>query len=186
MSCDCSCIHQCELHPWLFFYTSIITKLVIISKIQKDSIGHWFAKYYSVIMLSSAKVVREKPTPRPVWNLPDKTYRNNLCGAKATHNIEYKSEPVDSYVNIYAGLLQGCTKIKALKEVHAHTIVIGLKQNSLIQSKLVSMYTVCHDLKDTRECIRMLKVCFLMRPSDCIMKCDGLTYSQTASHFLLY
>eukprot|EP01018_Ginkgo_biloba_P034076 Gb_04449 [translate_table: standard] len=52
--------------------------------------------------------------------------------------------------NAYASLLQTCTNIKSLKQVHAHILITGLDQNVSLGTKLVSMYATCRSMENAR------------------------------------
>eukprot|EP01018_Ginkgo_biloba_P034142 Gb_28028 [translate_table: standard] len=56
--------------------------------------------------------------------------------------------PLDS--NKYASLLQSCTNIKTLKQVHGLMVVSGLDQNVFLGNKLVSMYALCGSMENAR------------------------------------
>eukprot|EP01018_Ginkgo_biloba_P007785 Gb_19828 [translate_table: standard] len=56
--------------------------------------------------------------------------------------------PVDS--NVYASLLQACTNIEALKQMHAHMLRSGTDQNVFLGTKLVTMYAKNGNLVDAR------------------------------------
>eukprot|EP01018_Ginkgo_biloba_P023522 Gb_33335 [translate_table: standard] len=58
---------------------------------------------------------------------------------------------VDS--RIYSSLMQACANRKALaegKQVHAHMLLDGFKQNTRLNSELVNMYALCGNLVDAR------------------------------------
>jgi pentatricopeptide repeat protein len=50
----------------------------------------------------------------------------------------------------YASLLQGCSNIKTLKQVHAHILIIGLQQDVFLGTKLVTMYNLYDSLENAR------------------------------------
>eukprot|EP01018_Ginkgo_biloba_P034137 Gb_28030 [translate_table: standard] len=52
--------------------------------------------------------------------------------------------------NAYASLLQACTSIKTVKQIHAHMFRSGLHQNIFLQAKLVSIYPLYGNLKEAR------------------------------------
>eukprot|EP01018_Ginkgo_biloba_P019490 Gb_31546 [translate_table: standard] len=52
--------------------------------------------------------------------------------------------------NAYVSLLQACTDTKALEQVHAHLLTIGLNQSQFIMNTLVSMYAMCGSLDNAR------------------------------------
>eukprot|EP01018_Ginkgo_biloba_P034138 Gb_28038 [translate_table: standard] len=52
--------------------------------------------------------------------------------------------------NAYASLLQACTNIKELKQVHAHMFTNGFNQNIILETKLVSMYAFCGSMENAR------------------------------------
>eukprot|EP01018_Ginkgo_biloba_P040139 Gb_11688 [translate_table: standard] len=53
-----------------------------------------------------------------------------------------QSNDVNSVCNIYAYLLEECTSMKELKQVHAHILRIEIKQNKFLVTKLVGMYAM--------------------------------------------
>eukprot|EP01018_Ginkgo_biloba_P029404 Gb_03474 [translate_table: standard] len=57
---------------------------------------------------------------------------------------------VEFDINTYASLLQSCTDIKSLKHVHAHIFTLGFGQNSLLATKLVSMYVMHGSVENAR------------------------------------
>eukprot|EP01018_Ginkgo_biloba_P034186 Gb_33064 [translate_table: standard] len=52
--------------------------------------------------------------------------------------------------NTYAYLLQACTNIKSLKQVHAQIFITGLHQNVFLGTKLVSIYAEGTNMDDAR------------------------------------
>eukprot|EP01018_Ginkgo_biloba_P034182 Gb_33062 [translate_table: standard] len=56
--------------------------------------------------------------------------------------------PPDS--NTYASLLQGCTNITSLKQLHAQIFIAGHDQNIFLGTKLVSMYAMWGSMDDAR------------------------------------
>eukprot|EP01018_Ginkgo_biloba_P037423 Gb_09406 [translate_table: standard] len=58
--------------------------------------------------------------------------------------------PLYSNINISASLLQTCTDIKTLEQLHAHILITGLSQTATLGSKLVNMYAKCGRLENAR------------------------------------
>eukprot|EP01018_Ginkgo_biloba_P039144 Gb_08834 [translate_table: standard] len=56
----------------------------------------------------------------------------------------------DSYTDTYVTLLQACTNIKQLQQLHAHMLTTGLDQNIYLITKFVNMYSVCGSMEDAR------------------------------------
>eukprot|EP01018_Ginkgo_biloba_P020119 Gb_16017 [translate_table: standard] len=52
--------------------------------------------------------------------------------------------------NAYTSLLQGCTNIRSLKEVHAHIFTSGLEENTFLSTKLLSTYAMWGDMENAR------------------------------------
>eukprot|EP01018_Ginkgo_biloba_P037419 Gb_09409 [translate_table: standard] len=52
--------------------------------------------------------------------------------------------------SFYVSLLQTCTDIKALSQLHAHILVCGLDQNIVLGTKLVNMYAISGSLDNAR------------------------------------
>eukprot|EP01018_Ginkgo_biloba_P031204 Gb_39249 [translate_table: standard] len=52
--------------------------------------------------------------------------------------------------NAYASLLQACTNIKPLNQLHAHIFTNGFHENNNLQSKLASMYAMCGSMESAR------------------------------------
>eukprot|EP01018_Ginkgo_biloba_P021727 Gb_04028 [translate_table: standard] len=68
------------------------------------------------------------------------------------HVLDKVGITVDS--NTYASLFQACSNMKALvegKEVHAHMLQSGIRQNAFLGANLVSMYVKCGSLVDARQ-----------------------------------
>eukprot|EP01018_Ginkgo_biloba_P019893 Gb_33697 [translate_table: standard] len=63
-------------------------------------------------------------------------------------NPNSKSIPTDT--NTYESLLQACTTIKALKQVHTRIFKSGLEQNVFLGKKLVYMYTMLGGMENAR------------------------------------
>ncbi|XP_057868728.2 pentatricopeptide repeat-containing protein At3g12770 [Cryptomeria japonica] len=53
-------------------------------------------------------------------------------------------------LNSYFSLLQDCTSIKSVKQVHARMLINGLQQNTYLGTKLVNMYALCGSLDNAR------------------------------------
>eukprot|EP01018_Ginkgo_biloba_P019039 Gb_39514 [translate_table: standard] len=53
-------------------------------------------------------------------------------------------------INAYDSLLQACTNIKSLHQVHARMLTTGLDQNIFLHTKLVSMYALCGSMDNAR------------------------------------
>eukprot|EP01018_Ginkgo_biloba_P026598 Gb_12372 [translate_table: standard] len=58
--------------------------------------------------------------------------------------------PVDFNIYTHASLLQSCTNMKSLKQVHAQILLNELDQNISLGSKLVSMYAMFGSLENAR------------------------------------
>eukprot|EP01018_Ginkgo_biloba_P019231 Gb_39402 [translate_table: standard] len=85
-----------------------------------------------------------------------RTFNNRNCNHKPVLDdavkIQFNREDAgkSSSANIYTSVLQGCTDVKALKQIHAHMFRIGINQNMLLVTKLVSMYIACGSIEVAR------------------------------------
>eukprot|EP01018_Ginkgo_biloba_P037437 Gb_29877 [translate_table: standard] len=61
---------------------------------------------------------------------------------------KWQSNPF--HTDTYASLLQKCTNINALKQVHARMLINGHEQNVYLGTKLVNTYAKCHSLGNAR------------------------------------
>eukprot|EP01018_Ginkgo_biloba_P029185 Gb_18412 [translate_table: standard] len=85
-----------------------------------------------------------------------KTHGNNnvksLCRegqlSKAFGIIDNRGIKVDT--NTYVCLLEACTSMKALKQIHNHMRLSNLEQNNFLETKLVSMYAKFGSLENAR------------------------------------
>eukprot|EP01018_Ginkgo_biloba_P029405 Gb_03473 [translate_table: standard] len=62
--------------------------------------------------------------------------------------FDQRGIPLDC--NSCASLLQACTDIKSLKQVHALMFITGLEQNNFLETKLLNMYTMCGSMNNAR------------------------------------
>eukprot|EP01018_Ginkgo_biloba_P037430 Gb_29872 [translate_table: standard] len=58
--------------------------------------------------------------------------------------------PSDTDINAFGSLLEDCSNIKALNQLHTHMFIRGLEQNVFLCTKLVKMYCECGRLDDAR------------------------------------
>eukprot|EP01018_Ginkgo_biloba_P026238 Gb_36365 [translate_table: standard] len=85
--------------------------------------------------------------PKTEWEFPDnnvnKPYTENLAGV-----MDKPSISIDS--SAFVSLLQTCTNMKSVKQVHGLILVTGLEQDVFLGTKLVTMYAKCGGLVDAR------------------------------------
>eukprot|EP01018_Ginkgo_biloba_P025976 Gb_06693 [translate_table: standard] len=79
--------------------------------------------------------------------------RKSKWESQANSNVsplfrEFVMEKFDS--NTYASILQACTNVKLLNQVHARMIISGLEENSFLESKLVGMYAIYGSIQHAR------------------------------------
>eukprot|EP01018_Ginkgo_biloba_P021784 Gb_10478 [translate_table: standard] len=85
--------------------------------------------------------IKGLPTQKLKWKSQGNVF-NIVC--KVVSLKEALNQPyIPNESNSYASLLQLCTDIKALKQVHAHMVRSGIDQTIRIKTKLVSMYAMC-------------------------------------------
>eukprot|EP01018_Ginkgo_biloba_P030650 Gb_26653 [translate_table: standard] len=70
------------------------------------------------------------------WKLQENNF-NSECKVRRLDS----GFPLDC--NTYASLLQSCTTIKSLNQVHAQIVLSGLDQNVFLETKLVNVYAGC-------------------------------------------
>eukprot|EP01018_Ginkgo_biloba_P019414 Gb_16546 [translate_table: standard] len=61
-----------------------------------------------------------------------------------------KSTNTNNNVYLYAPLLEACTNIKQLHQVHAHMLASGRDQNIKLRNKLLTMYAACGSMDNAR------------------------------------
>eukprot|EP01018_Ginkgo_biloba_P036697 Gb_40434 [translate_table: standard] len=88
-----------------------------------------------------AAIVTEQSTLKPNWKS-----QNNNAKILLKEALNPPGIPLD--VNAYASLVQACTDIKALKQVHAHMWRNGIEQQIFLVNKLVYMYTVFSSMEN--------------------------------------
>eukprot|EP01018_Ginkgo_biloba_P025790 Gb_04077 [translate_table: standard] len=81
----------------------------------------------------------------PQTQEPDSKSKSNITNALCNEDSLKNSD-----ANTYASLLQACTNIYALRQVHAHMLITGLEQNVFLATKLLSMYTMCGCMDNAR------------------------------------
>jgi len=85
--------------------------------------------------MGAAAAVRVQNPQMPKWTSEVNTIN---CHAETT-------------VGTCASLLQSCTNVMDLKQVHAHVLVTGFNQNISLETKLITMYVDFGILKDARQ-----------------------------------
>eukprot|EP01018_Ginkgo_biloba_P003629 Gb_16327 [translate_table: standard] len=88
-------------------------------------------KNYQNIHTHLFVAVKDEPT------LNQNRKSQNNTNTDTDTNREFK----DSKISTYASLLEACTNMKTLKQVHAHVLISGLNQNIHLGTKLAIMYT---------------------------------------------
>eukprot|EP01018_Ginkgo_biloba_P026951 Gb_35042 [translate_table: standard] len=105
--------------------------------------------FYDAHFISTAAAAVS--TESSVWDWRGNDDGNAIsrdCQSKGTSDV--MDYPVDSNSNTYASLLQACTDLKALKQIHAHIVIQGLDQNIFLGTKLVTKYAMCSCLENSR------------------------------------
>eukprot|EP01018_Ginkgo_biloba_P006709 Gb_15874 [translate_table: standard] len=105
---------------------------------------------------STAEAVSEQPTEGLLGNSKNSKNTNTLQREDRLGFIDQQGVPLSSNTKIYASLLQRCTNIKTLQQVHTHMLVTGLTQNVILGTKLVSLYTMFGSLENARLVFEMI------------------------------
>eukprot|EP01018_Ginkgo_biloba_P037493 Gb_02032 [translate_table: standard] len=67
---------------------------------------------------------------------------------KFKSKLYWTSKVLPSDASNYVSLLQACTNIKSLNQLHAHMLITGLDQNVCLGTKLVNVYAKCGSIVD--------------------------------------
>eukprot|EP01018_Ginkgo_biloba_P034077 Gb_04446 [translate_table: standard] len=101
-------------------------------------------KHVHMLFATSAAAVQHQPLQKPTLE-PQTHIVNTVIEEERGSTLEY---PLDS--DSYGFLLQACTSVKPLNQIHAHILVTGHTQNVFLGTKLVSMYGMFGNLENAR------------------------------------
>eukprot|EP01018_Ginkgo_biloba_P019289 Gb_18149 [translate_table: standard] len=122
-------------HPFSYVHHKLYYKITDREHTHDSSFDLHIHNYAPAAVPGSTPAVKEQLIQKPQGKKI-----NSLCRESLKNG--------NSNTNACASLLQACTSIEELKQIHAQMSKTELKQNIFLLTKLVSMYAMCGTMDD--------------------------------------
>eukprot|EP01018_Ginkgo_biloba_P037429 Gb_17093 [translate_table: standard] len=133
---------------WVECNCEIVAKQFLTNRVPFTLLLYFSANFLATHAVSHATV---EEIAKPKW-------ASELNNVKTLYKEErlFDDVPIPPHsspkpnTSIYVSLLQGCTNIKVLNQIHARLLQCGLDENAFFGTKLVNMYTAYGSLDNAR------------------------------------